>query len=1050
VRITTPVQGVSGTVLYEAIDDTGAPVAGPKVAVIGRIHGNEPVGDGVLARLAAEVQSRLVAGAVITIRGNEQSAEEDLRHTVEGSDLNRMWDPVTLSRIHALPAAERSYEQARAVALAPLLLSTDAILDLHSTSRPAAPFLIFRDDQRHGAIAMRLGVRHLVTGIHANGILAGGAASDIGLAAGERGPRLGFAFEAGQHTDPRNVERAWQVTERFLAEMGVWTAPASASDDDAAGDEAGIRPEIYEVTEKVLQAPADADPYRFVGHEGGEPGGGRRAPARKLHSFEEVDADEVILRRGRAEVIRAHSPFTMLMPAPATPPGTDLFYVAQPRFGGLTNGVPRTDEEARREATAIERMLDLLADDDFDRGATWVAFDARRLFDLCATIIGRALRLEPGDPHRKLTVLGRGDVASEDGERRAGQRYRQAMRAAIAEGLPVERNQLLRGANLAWFDALTSHGMLDLLGRRRERFGPESGVRMRISLRQPHTASLLVAGDLDLALRTGDTRYVRVALLIEAATVEPAGATARVRVARAGLVSTRPEVLQAAAGVLAALAAEHRHLVHEGPLWHEPAVVALLQGDDAIEAVPDPEHIEALRSALVRTQLRLWCDQLRLELVEPVHLADETSLGRWLARTMAATGILDAGGLLSLAVRRDGAGWIADPAHVQRLDERLATSSPASRALPPPPVRAATPVPVSDAVAPVLLFSASPPPSTPQPLFARDVDADDLERWVSWTRFVRGVKSIPDTRGKDLDLAFSGTDIRERAGRWFAEARVLAAERPGDVMVVVAGDGLHPVRDCLDDALPMYRSHREVLLDANVHYLRIQHAQGTHLSWMKDFLDALHQRPPSPQTVALQFEVEHGATVSAVLVLERSTPTESAPDDRPWTLDGWDVRSCGVVLSDLEAGGTEDYKIGLFTERLPGQPDRVNQELLHFGRAHCDGLLAQAGARVRAEHGSSATEQLERTLVLQIARWIERVRSWRRSPGDVPPDVDGRAQWVAHHLGLADLRLARALAREMDRDTLPETAAAAMWRAVKPWPGARFASPASPRDGLHR
>src|SRR5688572_28226225 len=169
VRITTPVQGVSGTVLYEAIDETGALVPGPRVAVIGRIHGNEPVGDGVLTRIAAEVATRLSAGAVLTVRGNEQAAEADVRHTVEGSDLNRMWDPVTLARIQAIPASERSYEQARAVALAPLLLTTEAILDLHSTSRPSAPFLIFRDDQRHGAIAVRLGVRHLVTGIHANG-----------------------------------------------------------------------------------------------------------------------------------------------------------------------------------------------------------------------------------------------------------------------------------------------------------------------------------------------------------------------------------------------------------------------------------------------------------------------------------------------------------------------------------------------------------------------------------------------------------------------------------------------------------------------------------------------------------------------------------------------------------------------------------------------------------------------------------------------------------------------------------------------------------------
>ncbi len=1024
VRKTPGVQGVSGTILYEALDSAGALVPGPKVAVIGRIHGNEVVGDGVLERLGAEADARLLAGSLLAVRGNEAAALLLERHTREGSDLNRMWDPITLGRAQALPAAARSYEQSRAVELAPLLLACDALLDLHSTSRPAAPFLIFRDDQRHTEIALRLGVEHLVTGIHGNGILSGGAASDIGLAAGERGRRLGFAFEAGQHTDERNVERAWQVTERFLAELGVWRSGSPAADP-------AIHSQIYEVTEKLLQSPSGMEPYRFVGHEGGEVGGGRRGPPRKLHSFEEVQADEVILRRGASEVVRAHTPFTMLMPAPATPAGTDLYYVAQPRFGGLTNGVPRTDEEAKREAIAIERMLDLLDDDELDRGATWVAFDTRRLFDLGASLVGRALRLPEGHPHRRITALGRGDVGGDEHERRPRQRYRQAIRAAIGEGVPLERNQLLRGAQLAWFDTLTSHGMLDVLTKRRAAFGPSSGVRVRISVRQPHTASLLVTGDVDLALRTGDTRNVRVALLVEAATVESVGPTARVKVARCGLVSTRPEVLRAAASVLAALREEHAYLVREGALRAEPAVQELLLSDDAIEVVPDPERIEALRSALVRTQLRMWCDQIRVELTEPVRLKDETALGQWVARTMSATGILDAGALMSLAVRRDGAGWIAEPACLTRLEDKLRSPGASTAPSAPPP----------SSPAPVMLYSSSPPPSPHQPLFARDIVADDLERWVSWTRFVRGSKSIPDTRGKDIDLAFSGVDIRQRVGRWFAEARSLAAMRPGDVMVVVAGDGLHPVRDSLEDALPMYRSHREVLLDPNVHYLRIQHAQGTHLSWMKDFLDALHHRPPSANPVSLQFEVEHGATVSAVMVLERSATANRLPPEERWTLDGWDVRCCGVVLSDLEAGGSEDYKVGMFTERTPGP---VNQELLHFGRAHCEGLLAQAGARVRDGRGTPASEQLERTLVHQIARWIERVRRWR-SIGEVPKEPAARERWVAHHLGLADLRLARALSEEMDRDSPPESAALALWKRVEPWPGRAFATPVGPR-----
>ncbi|MEQ1501177.1 MAG: succinylglutamate desuccinylase/aspartoacylase family protein [Myxococcota bacterium] len=1008
VRVTSPVQGVSGTTLYEAVSASGAPIPGPRIAVIARMHGNEPVGDPVLLRLAAEIGSHLVCGAVLTVRANEAGAALDARHTVGGTDMNRLWDTATLRRLASASqssTASLCYEEARALELSPLVLGCDAVLDLHSTSRPAAPFLVMRDDQAHATLALKLGVQRLITGLHENAILSGGVAANVGLYPAERGGRLGFTFEAGQHTDPETAARAWDVTVRTLAGLGAWS-PAPPPPD--------VRAEVYEITERVIQASADVEPFRFVGYDGGEAGGGRRGlPARRLHSFDEIQADEVVLRRGRTEVVRAHTAFTMLMPAPATPPGTDLYYVAQPRQGGLSNGVPRTDAEARREALAIERMLDLLGDDEFERGTTWVGFDNRRLFDQCASIIGRAIRLDEGHPHRRIVIVGRGDTNGDEPERRAGHRYREAMRTAVSDGLPIERIQLLRGASLGWIDALTGHGMLELIDRRSARSGADS-VRMRLSFRQPHTASLLIGGDLGLALSTGDLRHVRVAMLIEAATVEPDGPTARVRVVRSGLVSTRPEVIAAAGSLLATLRDEHRSLVRQGALADVGPVRDLLLPDDAIEAVPDAERMEALRQTLYRSQLRLWCDQLRLELTRPVPLATDGDVGAWLARTMAATGILDPDALRGIAIRRVGGGYIADPDAIEALYEQVHR-----------------PGPTDDL--PLAPFGTAPPPSPPQPLFASDVTADDLERWVSWTRFVRGFQVVPETRGKDLDLAFDGGDIRDRLTRWFDGARALAAGRPEDVLVVVAGDGLNPTRDRMSDAFPLYRSQRALVLDPNVRYLRIQHAQGTHLAWMKDFLHTLSQRPASDRSVAVQFEIEHGATVNVILVLERD---RTIPEGiRPWSLDGWDIVSCGVVLSDLESLGTENYKVGMFTERLPGKPQSLNLELLHFGRAHCEGLLVQAGARVEGQIGPEAVTGIEDTLVRQIARWIERVRVWKTSSHSTPADPDVRATWVARRLGLADLRLAHAIGQQMDRTDPALGAARALWDAVPAWPG---------------
>jgi len=296
VRVTRDADRVPGTVLYEALDADGAPVPGPRAVVIARMHGNEPLGDPVLARLAERAEERLVAGSLLTIRANEVGAALGLRHTAEGSDLNRFFDPATLARLRALDPATASYEELRARELVPLLLAADAILDLHSTSRPAAPFLVVRDDQAHRSLARDLGVERLVTGVHENGVLSGGMAVNIGLHPGEKGGRIGLLFEAGQHTDPANGDRAWEVCERFLSGVGVWRSERPPS---------RVRSETYEVTERFVQAGAGTEQYRFI-LDPADGGGGRRGlPPRQLHSFEELQADEVILRRGKSEVARA-------------------------------------------------------------------------------------------------------------------------------------------------------------------------------------------------------------------------------------------------------------------------------------------------------------------------------------------------------------------------------------------------------------------------------------------------------------------------------------------------------------------------------------------------------------------------------------------------------------------------------------------------------------------------------------------------------------------------------------------------------------------------
>lgn len=321
VSVIRPLDGVEGAALHEALDARGERVPGPRVAVVGRMHGDEPVGERVLERLEPRLDGELVRGGVLTVRANPEAARLGLRHTPDGRDLNRLWDARTLDRLARRPREALCYEERRALELAPLLLSCDVIVDLHSSSRPSTPFLVLRDDARHVQLARGLGVAHLVTGLHERAVLGGGLCSDVGLRPGESSRRLGFTCEAGQHDDPANVDRASELVTRLLHALGLWRTPPPPP------PRAGT---LYEIVGRFDQAPAGELPWELVGFEGGPPGEGRRGAPRKLHSFEEIEAGEAYARRGR-ELARAERPFVMLLPTPRAAPGTELFFFARRR-----------------------------------------------------------------------------------------------------------------------------------------------------------------------------------------------------------------------------------------------------------------------------------------------------------------------------------------------------------------------------------------------------------------------------------------------------------------------------------------------------------------------------------------------------------------------------------------------------------------------------------------------------------------------------------------------------------------------------------------------
>lgn len=205
--------------------------SGPRLLVLGAVHGNEKCGTEAIKRVIAELQS----GALVLENGqvtfvpicNPKAYALDVRQTER--NLNR----------YLVPMAEPdSYEARLGNVLCPLLADCDVLLDIHSYTVGGAPFALVRDfaDQQECALAAALGVDVLLTGWSAAYAASGRkvTAADENEAVGttEYARRFGAiatTLECGQHKDPNAVTVAYQALRQALAHLGLTASPTHAA-----------------------------------------------------------------------------------------------------------------------------------------------------------------------------------------------------------------------------------------------------------------------------------------------------------------------------------------------------------------------------------------------------------------------------------------------------------------------------------------------------------------------------------------------------------------------------------------------------------------------------------------------------------------------------------------------------------------------------------------------------------------------------------------------------------------------------------------------------
>ena len=303
---------------------------GPRLLVLGAVHGNETCGTQAITQLIAELDAGALAierGCVTFVPITNPLAYQ-LGQRVGDRNLNRNMAP------SAIP---QDFEDRIANRLCPLLDTHDALLDLHSFHTGGAPFVMVGPQNNRGALepfahadeemqlALHTGPHRIVEGwldTYARGVQRRAAApatpngsraqslvidTNYGVGTTEymrsRGG-YGVTLECGQHDDPQAVHVARHAILQTLALLDLAALP--------------LAPE-----------PADREILRLVDVTDREHASDRFS--RAWRSFDPVSAGEMIGVRESGEEVRAPAAGFVVFPNPNAPAGQEWFYFAQCR-----------------------------------------------------------------------------------------------------------------------------------------------------------------------------------------------------------------------------------------------------------------------------------------------------------------------------------------------------------------------------------------------------------------------------------------------------------------------------------------------------------------------------------------------------------------------------------------------------------------------------------------------------------------------------------------------------------------------------------------------
>jgi predicted deacylase len=305
---------------FVALDANSA--IGPKLIVLGAVHGNETCGTRAIERLLSELDTGVLTikrGTLTLVPITNPLAYA--KHQRQGDrNLNRKLQP----------GSTRDFEDRIANVLCPLLAAHDVLLDLHSFHTAGQPFVMlgprdntgtlepFAHAEDEARLAAHIGVTRVVEGwldTYALGVarrrqrhpeadpLTLDAAYGIGTTEYIRSQGgYGVTLECGQHDDPAAPEVAYHAIRQTLALLGL------------IDDTPQPPPSEFEVLRLYDVIDLDTGGDRFV---------------RDWHSFDPLKVNELIGHRADGSAVRADSDGHIVFPNPGALPGNEWYYLAR-------------------------------------------------------------------------------------------------------------------------------------------------------------------------------------------------------------------------------------------------------------------------------------------------------------------------------------------------------------------------------------------------------------------------------------------------------------------------------------------------------------------------------------------------------------------------------------------------------------------------------------------------------------------------------------------------------------------------------------------------